>query len=166
MTIKLLKKHLHENRLENADLSGADLRDITCDGLALSGVSFNGACLRGANFSDAVFSHVDFTGADLTAACFADARFVSCDFTGALFGATIITGAHFCDCRFASISALTLPFAEAANITACLFEGHSFNRPPLVLLGLPQPMARFDLSWLRGLDAVDMGALAAIEIGT
>ena len=69
--------------LRDADLSGADLREVDFTSGSLEYAVFRGANLEGANFCQAYLTKADFRDANLKGANFEDARTLGADFRGA-----------------------------------------------------------------------------------
>ena len=69
--------------LRDADLSGADLRDADLSGANLSGANLSGANLSGADLRDANLSGADLRDADLSGADLRDADLRDADLSGA-----------------------------------------------------------------------------------
>lgn len=132
-------------RLDGADLRHANLALAGLDGAALSGARLDGANLTGANLSESVLSGTSLAGTTLHGACLCFSDLENCDFCGALFGGTDIAGTRLDRSRFAGLSTFSLNFIDADSLKDCLYldtdgQKHLFSHPPLVVLGLPQPL--------------------------
>lgn len=135
--------------LDGADMRRANLINAALDGARLRGARFDGANLMGANLSEADLSGTNFRDAGLQNACLCFSTMNDCAFTGASFGGTDIAGAHIAHGLFDTLSAFTLNFRDAAQLSGCRFKNPDetlclFSRPPVVLAGLQYPVILMD----------------------
>lgn len=133
--------------LDGADLHHANLAGAALDDIVMRNARLDGANLAGANLSEAVLDGTSFRGASLQDACLCLSSLVGCAFDGATFGATDIAGAILRLCSFSTLSALSLNYIDAQTIDRCRYTATEnadicgFSSPPVVLQGLPLPVA-------------------------
>lgn len=135
--------------LDNADLRNTNLRNAHLDDGLFKGARFDGANLDGANLSDCDLRHACFNGATLYNTVFCGSQLTLSRFAFSSFGGTDIAGADIAGCLFSGRSALDLNYIDSANMDDTLFlslDGKpiSMTKPPIVLKGLPWPIALFD----------------------
>jgi DMSO/TMAO reductase YedYZ molybdopterin-dependent catalytic subunit len=104
-----LSKQQAEAILQNRDISGRELRNLTAAGLDLSAMKAAGAILRNADFRRANLSNVSFDGANLSNAQFEDANltavsFIGADVEGADFAGSDLRGANFSGASLTGVS--------------------------------------------------------------
>lgn len=136
--------------LPYADLSGAALVNAALDGARLPHARFTGANLMGANLSESMMDGADFTGAGLQNVCFHLSSLQRCDFRNAFFGATDMKGCNLRHSQFEGVSALSLNFIETASMEGCSYNNNKMSQPPLVIHGLPRPLALLDKTFVMG----------------
>ena len=90
-------------------------------------------------------NHANLSGANL----------INAALDGAAFGATDICGCDVGGSHFSTPTAFLLNFAETVSMKDCYYSisGHEacmMSRPPLLILGLPEPMALMDDYMLVG----------------
>jgi hypothetical protein len=131
--------------LENINLDGLNLRNITLDETTLSGASFVGTNLQGANLSDTKMTSCRFINTDLTSACLAESQMTDCVFDHAEFGNTLIENCVFYRCEFVGASSFNLNFMTTKSMDNCFYMSGIGNhdntrvhmtKPPIVISGL------------------------------
>lgn len=109
----------------------------------------------GANLSEASLRRASLINTQLYNTVLCESVLDSTPCRGALFGGTDISGARISRCVFDTHSALDLNFRDTTFMEANGFAAGNdylceFSRPPLVLKGLPFPIACFERSLLIG----------------
>lgn len=132
-----------------ADLRRANLAHAEMDGAILDSAQLQDAHLLGANISEASLRRTSFKNAQMHSAVLCESIIDAASFEGTLFGATDIAGAKIKRCLFDSLSAFSLNFRDAAEVSLNGFMAAQeqlceFSRPPLALHGLPYPVACLD----------------------
>lgn len=127
--------------LSYADLSHANLAHANLDGGRFSHARFFGSNLVGANLSETVLDHADFRNAALQNACLCESALKNVNFEGAFFGGTDIAYSTLNLCRFSTLSAFSLNFKEARDLSGCVFKTADLqtlqiSTPPITISGL------------------------------
>lgn len=140
--------------LDGADLSDANLVNASLDDALMPNACFRNANLMGANLSECSLDGADFTNANLQSACLCFSSLKNCRFEGTSFGATDIAGCDISGGVFSTLSAFSLNFIDAINLSGCryLHEGTAcgFSRPPVAINGLPFAVSMMDEHILTG----------------
>ncbi|HEV2543285.1 MAG TPA: pentapeptide repeat-containing protein [Methylobacterium sp.] len=165
---------LADARLEETDLSGANLRRVSLAGALARSADFAGACVEEADFSGADLSGARFTGIAGGQASFREAMIEDADFSGAtmrfarldkaLLDGARFEGADLWGTDFTGADADDSVFRKArldeanlsdCNLTGADFEGASLKKARLVgsrLRGANFSGARLDGADLSGAD--------------
>lgn len=140
--------------LDGIDLSRSDLSEINLDGVRIAGANFAHVNLTGANVSEASLQDCDFTGAALFNACFCHSDLSGSNFSDALCGGTDLAGTRLTRCIFSGRPALGMNFSDSSDMQAARYrtpwKDCPMTMPPLIVSGLPLPVALFDHDVLVG----------------
>jgi len=99
------------------DLSHQNLTNANLDDAIMPHADFTQSNLSGANISEAYVSGARFTNASLYNTCFCDSNLAGSNFNGAFFGGTDIFGSIISRSQFSTLSAFSLDFTAARQIT-------------------------------------------------
>ncbi len=132
-----------------ADLRRANLVNAEIDGAILDSAQLENANLLGANISEASLHRTNFKNAHMHSTVLCESIVDAANFEGALFGGTDIAGSRIKRCLFDTLSAFSLNFRDADDVSLNGFmAAHEqlceFSRPPLILNGLAYPVACLD----------------------
>lgn len=138
-----------------ADLRHANLVNAQMDGAILDNAQLDEANLMGANLSEASLRCTSLINTQLYNTALCESVLDNAQCRGTLFGGADISGARISRCVFDTHSALDLNFRDTDFMEANSFVAGNdylceFSRPPLLLKGLPFPIACFERSLLIG----------------
>ena len=127
--------------LSRADLRRRNFQSANIDTAQLDGADLRFSNLSNANISESNLAGADLRGANLIGTCLAETNLTSALLQNASFGATDIAYATLDGVQLSTLSALHLPFIEAASMQLCVFQTANtdiitFSTPPILIQGL------------------------------